>query len=363
MISFSVPLFLLPFNFFGKKICKNRNFKNFFLTFSDALLCLFNELKVSPEKDIILMPNFYCPDTLKLINKHIKIEFYKINDDLSVNIDDYFEQIQKHHPRIILNYCFLGSFLSDENKVQLKNLCSPSTVIIDDCAHSIISDDNLDFINENHFYIDSCRKHSPFLGSHLVNAHFQYSSKSADRFNFYKLKFEMVHFIEKTLDLLIYILPLKKFELWSQQLFLMGDAISCSPRKPARGSLLNYYLYDCLDLVKIKQHKKDLITYYSFKLGQIETTVKTISKYLIQNATPEYYPLFILAEAFKAFNNHLEAHGIPSADLWEWEDLETEFKDKMNIYLYKSIVVFPLTWKVKKADIDTIFNVIQKFKN
>ena len=186
-------------------LLRNRKINNFFLSFSDAFFCILDYHKISKKKDIILMPNFYCIETLNFIGKFLNIIFYKINNDFSVNKIDYFQQIEKQHPKLILNYSFLGFSLTPQEKKYLISLCKKGTIIIDDCSHKIISDEETRPVHKNYYYIDSIKKHCSLLGSHLINPDFNHDCLDVESINYYKFKCQIPYFFYKVLILFTYI--------------------------------------------------------------------------------------------------------------------------------------------------------------
>jgi hypothetical protein len=352
-IFFASPFPLYPLAF--PKRNKLINLRNFFLTFTDALLCIINEYKIS-KKDIILMPNHYCPSTLKHISDHFQVKFYKINDDFSVNKDDYFNKIREYKPRAILNYSYIGFNLNENEKLLLKDLCSEETIIIDDSAHKILNESELTFINKHHFYINSCRKHSAFLGSHLINPNFRYSSKNIDYINRYKVKLSILQFIDETLGLFTYIFSSRFLYDLEEKVFLWSDSISGTSKHSTKGNAIDYFLYNCISFKKVRNHNKNMILYYNESFASLESQlIQTISK----DAQPNYYPLLIDKKYLTNTIDYFKKNNIFADRLWESDELPDEFRGETNTYLYDSLIVLPLTWLIKRKHIDYITKILK----
>ena len=84
--------------------CKNKKEKLFFFSRSSWAICSIALLKKNP---CFFIPEYYCDEALFLLKKlNIKIIFYKINEDNSINIDDIKSKTKLNNPDIIL-FCNL----------------------------------------------------------------------------------------------------------------------------------------------------------------------------------------------------------------------------------------------------------------
>ncbi|EKD63874.1 MAG: hypothetical protein ACD_51C00161G0001 [uncultured bacterium] len=283
------------------------------------------------------MPDFYCPSTLELIKQYAKVEFYKINDDFSVDKSDYFEKIQKHRPKIILNYSYTGFDLDEEDRNRLKNLCTESTIIIEDYAHKILHHSDIKPLNKNHFYIDSIRKHSPLTGCHVLNKDFKYPADIVDKVNFYKIKCLLLQGLKEFFGLLAYVFSSTRFYILSEDVFLKLDDLIGKNKRPTLGSILHYFLYNHLDLKKISNRQKSLIKRFNEKLPGVDNDMN-------------YYPLFVDEEMQDELLEHLAKKKIFADKLWESQG-----------ELYNSFLILPLTWLIRDKDADFISNEINYF--
>lgn len=69
---------------------------------------------------------------------HTKYDFYKINSDLSVDIDDLAKKIKHTHPKAVLVIHYFG--FPQKGIFDIKALCKQNNVVlIEDCAHSLQS--------------------------------------------------------------------------------------------------------------------------------------------------------------------------------------------------------------------------------
>jgi hypothetical protein len=338
-----------------------RNINNFFLSFSDAFVYILNHHKFLNKGEKILVPNFYCIKQLDFMSKYLDLVFYKINDDFSVDKKNYFKQIEKHNPKVIINYSFTGLDFSSEEKEKITDVCNKGTVIIEDCAQRILSDSELNIIHENYYYVDSIRKHCSLLGSHIINP-FLKINKKLNRVSWYKLKCEILYFFYKIIIFLIYIFPSKDLFIKSERFFkLFNENIGNISNKPSLGSKLSFHLYNFIDFEIIKKHNKKIINKFKQYFDNINNTdFKTLPKEILNNSELiNYFPVFVKKEIQEDLVDFLTQSNIFVWHLWDIE--QTPYSSELNSNLYDSFLVFPIHWLIKEKDVDYICSEIDKF--
>ncbi|MDD5749262.1 MAG: hypothetical protein PHO91_00545 [Patescibacteria group bacterium] len=355
------PLILQPFTLSGGLLQGERKINNFFISFSDALVCIFSHYKISGKKEVILMPNFYCIETLNFISKYLNIIFYKVNDDFSIDKNNYFQQIIKYQPRIILNYSFLGFSLSPEEKIRLVKLCNKETIFIDDFAHKILSTSEISPINENHFYIDSIRKHCSLLGAHLINRHFHYSRRDVELINWYKIKCELTYLMYRVLIFFIYIFNSTKIYSISEKVFIKFNSFIGEPPNKATMGGLSFYIYNFIDFKKIIKHNKSIILTFHKHFNKIKNkNFKILPRETLElSSLINYYPVFIEDKIQSSFIEHLSKNKIFPWRLWDL--VKTPYLSELNTKLYTSFLVFPVNWQISSRDVEYIYDEVNKF--
>lgn len=357
-ISFANPLSLQPLTF--KKQEKNKH--TFFLSFSDAFRRLAEH---APEmrKEIILIPNFYCPATINLMKGMMaKTVFYKINDDLSVNKESYFKQISKHKPGVIINYSFLGFTLTKNEQKRLKTICPKKTFVIEDCAHRILREKDIAYVCKNHIYIDSIRKHCSLLGANMYAKNLPTLNRRAQKINAYKFKNQYFQTIKNFFDLLTHISGSEKFHSASQRWFLKGDELIGTHAKPTLGGAISRMMYERLDKNKIKQHLYSLTAYYTDQFKKLNSPhISIIPEEKIKSAELCYYPLLISQKIQKNVLEYLKKHGIVAEKLWDMDTADKEVQDMLNKNLFDSLVILPLTWMIREKHIQFIAKKLHEY--
>ena len=103
----------------------------------DALSLANTWLKLEPS-DTVLLPAFTCKDVVKSYATKVKVVFYDIQPDLSIDPDVLRAKIKASRPRMILITDYFG-FLQPYRH-QIRQLCDDHDVcLIEDCAHSLLT--------------------------------------------------------------------------------------------------------------------------------------------------------------------------------------------------------------------------------
>ena len=355
LIGFYNPYLLLPHQV--PLNLKKFQLSKFFLSFGDTFQYLLRHFNFSQD-NIALLPNFYCPETLNTIRQNIRVVYYQINPDFSVDKKSYFNQIKAYQPDIIINYSFTGFSLTEVEKEELKNQTKPTAVIIDDAAHSLLENNFLP-LNSNHFLINSLRKHSPFLGSHLLGANFKLKKNQIQWLNIYKVKCLALQWARNFFDLLSLTTNIEKFSDLSDKFFLAQDAIIGEYKKPTHGCPISFYLYQTVNWEKIKKHRKSLAIYFSQKMQALDLPkIKALPPRLAENSNMNYLPIFIDQDFREKLLDYLTAKKIFADILWE---VGPEDPDELNQTLYQSFIIYPLTWFIKENDIDNLIKILIAF--
>ena len=137
----------LDLNFF--KFSRVNSLKNWLykksriLQFSRSTWSILNIIKLykskhsSKKKIKVLLPIFYCADTVEQISNHChEVHFYSYNNDSTVDLNDLTNKIHFVNPDILIYSHFYFSFLEVN---QIKKILDNSKIwIIEDCVQFFI---------------------------------------------------------------------------------------------------------------------------------------------------------------------------------------------------------------------------------
>lgn len=113
--------------------------------------------------EYVLMPSYLCPSILNNFKKlEVKYEFYRINKDLSIDIKDIKNKIEKLNVKAVFFIDYFGFYHNRETLEYLKKLQNEKIIIIED-AVQMLWFNRRKFIGDYTF--NSYRKFLPIDGS------------------------------------------------------------------------------------------------------------------------------------------------------------------------------------------------------
>ncbi|PKM48697.1 MAG: hypothetical protein CVU42_11885 [Chloroflexi bacterium HGW-Chloroflexi-4] len=133
-----------------------------FLNGGRACLSVIADYLISKKIDQILLPAYLCPSILDVFDqKEIRYSFYKIEEDLSIDLDELLEKASKFQAIYFINY--YGFQQSAETLQILKQLQAAGKLLVEDNAQSGIFSN---FIGD--FCFNSIRKVCGSDGGYLA---------------------------------------------------------------------------------------------------------------------------------------------------------------------------------------------------
>lgn len=354
LITHHQTLSLLPLRWKHGRWLGSRD-SGYFLSFADAWRGMFKH--DAGRTRTILVPDFYCPETLALYKNYGRLAFYQTNNDLTINIPSYLAALHKYRPEVIINYGFLSSPFQDARvKSRLKHL--PEVMVIEDCAHRILLEKDLIFAHKNHVYIDSIRKQTSLLGSHLFGQSRIIQAKSFERLNWYKVKSLCLKLLQEGLNISTYLLQSRWLHEKSEDCFEWLDDLIGANQEPTQGGFLSRLLWNHLDLRKILVHKKDLIGIYYSRLTRIKSSNFLIPP--VPDSNLSYFPCVVSPLIRDNLIDYLETRNIWIGPLW---DLSEDSPAGLNQNLFDAVVVLPLTWETTVHDAERVCQEIELYFN
>lgn len=142
------------------------NFKNINAVFlsggQSALRFIIQDIEIKQD-EYVLMPSYLCTSILHNFNKlNVRFEFYKINKDLSIDLEDIKTKIEKYKVKAILFIDYFGFYHKKETIDYLKELRKENIILIED-AVQMFWFERKNFIGD--YVFNSYRKFLPFDGS------------------------------------------------------------------------------------------------------------------------------------------------------------------------------------------------------
>lgn len=316
----------------------------FFLSFTDGIGQVFKRARLQKD-DTVLIPEFYCPDTVHALMTRMNVTFYKVDDDLTIDEDDFEKQISRIDPKAVILYSFFGGSIS----TRLYNLLQkdyPDILVIDDYAHRWLNGKTLKWRHPKHIYIDSIRKHTPFLGSHVVAE--QELGLTTKSISAYSVTCHLLRTSENVVNALARVTGSERLREIGDSIFEALDSRIGQADKAAGGDVLANAIWPFIDVKKVHEHLSILKARYADNLRS--PLAELIKKYDVS-----YIPLRIEHSNMDAFIEALGRKGISADQLWEYE----VWMPARARRLYDSVVILPLTMAMSTEDIDSMCEMIK----
>lgn len=150
-------------NLFDNKLDNFKDTEAVFLSGGQSAIQFILEDINIKDDEFILMPAYLCPSILYNLKKlSIKYEFYKINKDLSIDLDDIKEKIGKIKIKTLFFIDYFGFYHNEETITYIKYLKKQNIIIIED-AVQMLWFNRKKFIGD--YVFNSYRKFLPIDGS------------------------------------------------------------------------------------------------------------------------------------------------------------------------------------------------------
>lgn len=131
-----------------------------------AIGYILQDIKLK-NNEYILMPSYLCPTILyKFIEKNIKVVFYEIKEDLSINIENIKKLIKIYNVKAIFFIDYFGFYHDEENLIYLRTLKDKGVILIEDAVQMLWFKRLNKFIGN--YIFNSYRKFLPADGSLIL---------------------------------------------------------------------------------------------------------------------------------------------------------------------------------------------------
>lgn len=331
-----------------------------FLSFGDAFDYLIKAFSLEGEK--ILMPAFYCDATIRKISQQLKIVFTRIDrEEFDVLYDDFLSKVKREKPRVILIYNFLGKNSILYRRTDWLRHISPDTIIISDFAHSLLPNHSITFFTENHFYIDSARKCTPFMIGHLI------APKG------YRLQKEHIKpfSIFKIYARLLFLLKNRAFRLalWSGSGFFSRIANNLSSRHnqiigekntPNLAFNVDHLLYSHINFDRVVTHRKMLFKTYGRMLRNFKSPfVRCFDIPESEAGNICFYFMSIDPHFIDDLTGYFLENGFVIEQLWDFDSVNG--RDENFRKWARSIVIFPYSMHTRVSDVENMCRLLRAF--
>lgn len=139
--------------------------KTTFLNGGKACLTLICDYLMDHQIDRILLPAYLCPTIIQTIEScGLQFDFYRVNEDLSINLDDLSQKMSDYPATYLINY--FGFHHSLDIRHFLSALQEKGVIVVEDNAQAGFADQTI-----GDFTFNSLRKFCPYDGGYLITHH------------------------------------------------------------------------------------------------------------------------------------------------------------------------------------------------
>lgn len=256
----------------------------------DALNYIIEALNFSNDGEILL-PSYLCKEVLKPFKNKINVVFYKINEDLSIDIDDIRSKVSEHTKAILVihyfGYC--------QNVCDLKHMQkNHDFVIIEDVVQSFLSKCNGSVIGHcGDISISSYRKWVPVPDGCLLTFNENHKVCTC---NLTSVSSRWEYILLRSLGLLTKYVYVKSrisyLKIIFRYCFGKSEELLSTYDKPAKMSRTSNILLDKFDYIAIINQRRKNFVYLLDNL-QSETNIKPLFETLPIGMCPIGFPIIV----------------------------------------------------------------------
>lgn len=333
---------------FNKQLDNFNNINAVFLSGGQsALRFIIQDIEIKQD-EYVLMPSYLCPSILHNFNKlNVKFEFYKINKDLSIDLEDVKIKIEKYKVKAVVFIDYFGFYHKKETINYLKQLKKQNIILIEDAVQMLWFHRNR-FIGD--YVFNSYRKFLPIDGAIVL-------CKNVKNYNFIEDKYyESVNLarIKKT--------EFKNFHIGTEEEFLTLYA-KAEEEYYKRESIIGIderskQLLSKVDYGYIFRKRKENYCYLYDNLISNDKVKIMYKKEWIYDNSVLGFPILIdnrdeVRKKLREFNIYCPVH---------WDILNEDWSKKYNEsrYVSSKILTLPIDQRYDLDDMNRLMCIINK---
>ncbi len=294
----------------------------------------------------ILLPSYLCPTILIPFKKrHIKYNFYRINENLEIDINDLKKKINKNIKAVLfINY--FGVPPKKEAISFLKEIKEKKIILVEDIVHSFFSDIKL--IGDYSF--NSFRKFLPINGSIIISNNkmkYIHNSQSYTIYFFLKAIGQYLRMLDNELRIFNFSKAfLKLFRLANENYY--------------KHTNINFNWYDkyFLSRFDINNLKTKRLNNYINMLKNFKSIA--LLGEIKDNIVPSGFPIIIHKNRDK-LRNYLIHHNIFCPIHWKLTDEINKNKFKESWFLSENILTLPINESVSNAEMKYLKQKMEEY--
>lgn len=325
----------------------------------NAIRLVLDNLKLKDK--VAILPSYTCHTVIEpFATRGYKIHYYDVNEDFTINKDEFEKLINKIQPNIILLHAYFGKDTIKNIRQYLTTLRKSETIVIEDITQLLLKEEKdletADFIvgsirkwcsvpeggfvknNTNiELKIDGCEENRKLVEKKIE------ASKTKDKYSKTmqsRLKEEYLKLYKEAEDML---------EDNIDEIFIMSQYTK---------ELLEKY-----DFKYIKKKRKENYEYLYENLKEVKGIKNTLG-ILEADEVPLYYPLFIKEGNRENFQKYMAKNNIYCPIIWpKAGQYLKELQGYNSNNIYKKIICIPCDQRYDLEDMErVVYNIRQFYK-
>jgi len=262
---------IIPF-FGSKSSTPNPLVKRYFYwSWEDGLWDLLRGKQIK-KGSTILVPDFYCSDVIDNMRLHgYTVVLYKLNQYFQVKKQTLLNSIRRNHPSVVIIFHACGIKSTIMTKPTWMKKLGKNILVIEDCVQQLLSPPLVKPTQDNHFFMDSLRKVSPFYGSFLYGTkkglHFQQTKRM---WSLYSALALLLYSIFRFCLVVAHLTNQPKIAAFSHKYILKThDNLIGNSMASHRGLSLIAWLTQWMNIEKLERVKREQVKLYEKMLASV----------------------------------------------------------------------------------------------
>lgn len=243
----------------------------FFASFEDGLRALLRHLD-TPRPGPVLFPSYYCEDTLRCVRSMgYEVARYPLSEQLEIQKQVFKDLMSHYKPALVCVFHVLGITSSLCKDQSWLSLLPQQCVVLEDCAHRLVSPKSEQFFYSRQVRIDSLRKVLPLHGAHLwASAPDLFPGVRLRRYlSLYRLRLSWLHMAWRCALDVATGLGSASLLKWGERFFYRYDELVGSATVPAPGSIIDRILFRFVDIGPVRSMRSRVASWYAEKLPDL----------------------------------------------------------------------------------------------
>lgn len=304
------------------------------------------------ENEYILIPSYLCPTMLYILKeKNIKYDFYKINKDLSIDINDINLKLNKIKAKAVLFINYFGFYYNKATLDFFNKLKENNIKIIEDSVQMLWIDKE-NFIGD--YVFNSYRKFLPVDGSLVICKTKKIFKEVQDDYYKYINKARLTKTLYTSFNIGIENDFLELYEKSEEEYYKRSEIYGMNT--------ISKKILSKVDIDYIRKKRADNYSYLHDEFENIKEIDILFHKNKINNIIPVGFPIIINNRNY--IRNELRKNHIFCPVHWNIlnEKWAKHYED--SIYISQNILTIPIDQRYDYHDMDrivkTIKNIIQE---